>query len=232
MSRLFKTEAEKAKEYDVSREQFFDESRFDAEKARYGLFSFPGPLAVSDNSIGQHHIPERSPDGLVISGPRNITARGTKTGRTSDVFFDKANYLHEGDRYVDMAKLERKQVVVRAQTARRVHDNIAFKPGGKIKVPYLAYEYMPQTTHKKIHRRIGPGEVYTEPKNITTQPMKKGAPNCYPKTTLGPYNEHLTDEYDRRRAKDLREAKDNRAKMGEAPFKRNYYGGKPINNDK
>ena len=56
---------------------------------------------------------------------------------------------------------------------------------------------MPENKPVKINRRMGIGEVRTDPKKIYTTPAKKGNPGSYPKTTIGPKVEHMPDEYDR-----------------------------------
>ena len=104
MSRLFKTQEEKDKAFEMSREKFFEESRFDAEKPRQGCFSVPGPLAISDNTIGQQHIPERDPDGRPLLGPTNFLTTGPKSGKGHDAHFNKAKFASIGNKYVDPAK--------------------------------------------------------------------------------------------------------------------------------
>ena len=80
----------------------------------------------------------------------------------------------------------------------------------------------------RINRRLGPGEVRIDPHQINTSPAKKGNPGCYPKTTLGPKVDHLPDEYDRIKKKEIAEAKASRAKMQEVAFKRNSHGNRPF----
>ena len=175
MSRLFKTEAEKEKAFEMSREKFFEESRFDAEKPRLGLFSVPGTLAISDNTIGQHHIPEREEDGRVKLGPTNFITSGPKSGKGNEVYFNRAKFASIGNKYADPAKPAIKYQNEKDARAQAMHEK-PFRSTGRLKHSYMPYEYMSDNVPVKINRRIAPGEVRTDPKKIYTTPAKYGNP--------------------------------------------------------
>jgi hypothetical protein len=82
----------------------------------------------------------------------------------------------------------------------------SFNSSAKFKPKLMPYEYRSPERPKRFTRRLGPGEVFTDVPNFTVTPWKKGHPNCYPNTSIAPREEHMKDEYDRKKELDMADA--------------------------
>ena len=220
---------ERTAKLEESRQKFFDESRFDAYKPKYGLFSAQGPLAVGENSYSKGTLPRKLPDGSVETQPRNFLASGNKRGKTPDVYFSSA-YAYPKEPYKNPERPQ-KDIMERAKRMIKTHET-AFKPGGPVKQKFTDYEHKSEEKLMKKSRRLEDGTVATEPKNFYTSPPKKGAPNTTPGTAFTANYEHIPDPYERKHLLQSEEKKKSKAKMQEAPFKSMAYGRRSFFDDK
>ena len=78
---------EKAIELEQSRKQFFEESKFVPDNQKYGLFSFPGTLAISKNSYYQDKPTKKNKDGTVDLEPKNFIS-----GKSPKKYFSSPEY--------------------------------------------------------------------------------------------------------------------------------------------
>ena len=86
---------EKKLELEKSRKKFFEDSKFDSTNQKYGLFSFPGTLAVSNRPYFEETKAKKNNDGTVQTGPRNFLASHVKRGKTPDAYFSYPEYKSE-----------------------------------------------------------------------------------------------------------------------------------------
>mmetsp|Transcript_11889 Transcript_11889/g.11938 ORF Transcript_11889/g.11938 Transcript_11889/m.11938 type:complete len:187 (-) Transcript_11889:19-579(-) len=91
---------------------------------------------------------------------------------------------------------------------------------------------MPTMNFRQIKRKLPDGSVYTEPRNFLTNPPKKGEAASTPGVLIGGYPEHQADPYNRKDQLAREQAKRDKAKMQEQPFKSMVYGEKPFFDDK
>ena len=89
----------KENEAEALREKFFAENKRDWNKQAYGLFSFPGTLAVSRVGYDPKKPSRRDAEGAVITAPRNFTAAPRRRGKTADTYFSEPVYVTIGDFY-------------------------------------------------------------------------------------------------------------------------------------
>lgn len=86
------------------RSEFFNESKFDSSKQRYGLFSFTGTLAISKTEYEQKRASRRDADGAVQLAPRNFTSCPTRKGKGNDAYFSAPTFVSIGDPYKDAVR--------------------------------------------------------------------------------------------------------------------------------
>lgn len=183
---------EKQLELDKSRKKFFEDSKFDPKNQKYGLFSFPGTLAVSNRAYFQETKAKKNSDGTVKVGPRNFLASHVKRGKTPDAYFSYPEYV--ADKYTPLVE-PFKSDKERADQMRKKHDN-SWRPGGKVSESYIIYPHEASDVFKTIKRKQADGSVRLEPRNFYTSPPKKG--NNTPGVTIGKYPEHIPDPYERK----------------------------------
>lgn len=218
--RLFENEAEKDAKKAEMRTQFLSESKENSTKSRFGLFSFTGTLAISDDGAYHKTAHRKLPDGTVKIGPKNFLTSPTKKGKVPEAYFIKPEFLL-GDLYRDPVKpqLNEKE---RAEKMKKNHD-VAFKPSGPVAEP-KGFENMP--TEVLVKRKREPdGSVKLEPKNFYTSPPKKGVPNCTPGVTFDKKIEYMNDPYDRRKDLNRQKQISDKAKLQDVPFKANSPAG-------
>lgn len=205
---------------DVSRKKFFEESKFDSKNQKYGLFSFPGTLAISNRPYFNSTKARKNADGLVDVGPRNFLTNNLKRGKTPDCYFSYPEY--KPDRYQGQ-KLPFKSEKERADMMKKKHEEI-WKPAGTIPEVPSTFPHQASEVFKSIKRRDKDGNVITDRRNFYTSPAKKGSNT--PGILLGGYPEHLPDSYDRKEKK----AKIKIAQH-DGPFKNMDHGGGTFNKD-
>ena len=216
------TPPSKAIELDISRKKFFEESKFNSSNQKYGLFSFPGTLAISNRPYFTSSKSRKNADGLVDVGPRNFLTNNLKRGKTPDCYFSYPE--HKPDRYSG-PKQPFKTDKERAEMMKKKHEEI-WKPSGIIKEEPSSFPHQPTEVFKTIKRKDKDGNVITEPKNFYTSPPKKG--NNTPGVLLGGYPEHIPDPYDRKE-----KVKKPKIKLAQhdGPFKNMDRGGGTFNKD-
>ncbi|CAG9316428.1 unnamed protein product [Blepharisma stoltei] len=213
-TRLLENPVEKEAEKAVKRDEFLKESKENSTKSRYGLFSFTGTLAISDDAGYYKTASKKLPDGTVKTGPKNFSTSPTRTGKGPDVYFSKPEFLN-GDLYRDPIKpqLNEKE---RAEKMKKSHD-VPFRPAGPVEEP-KGYENMPtQTFHYR--QREPDGSVKLEPRNFFTSPPKAGAANCTPGVTFDKKIDYIPDPYDRVKELNRQKAAADKAKLQDRPFK-------------
>jgi hypothetical protein len=213
---------------DEMRRKNLEDSKSGSFKPKYGLFSFTGSLAISDDSIGQPTKPRRDPDGSVKLGPRNFYTSPSKRGNSVDVYFSKPEFNTIGDPYKPPHK----------RTIKSSTDNIKrpteapFKLGSEYKPVAAPYEYIPSPPQAKISRKLSDGSVATGPKNFLTSPPKKGNP--LQTSQGGGFNSNTTyisEHYDRVKEMHRDEIRKHNEKSN-GPFKTYSSGGNTFNPDK
>ena len=228
-SRLSKTPKEKEAKLAVSRQKFFEESKFDPYKEKYGLFSYTGSLAIGDDSYDKRKIPERNPDGSVKTAPKNFLTKPVKSGKTTDVYFSAPQFHTIGDKYKDPDRVHS----IERERASKMYQQMEapFKPCGSAHEKVTLFDHMPERVEKTIKRKLPDGSVELGPRNFLTKPPKKGHANSTPGVTLGEYPEYKSDPYERKRELLREEKKRQRAKMQEAAFKTVSHGNRPFSSD-
>lgn len=228
-SRLSKTPQEKEAKLSFSRQKFFEESKFDPYKEKYGLFSYTGSLAIGDDSYDKRKIPERNKDGSVKTAPRNFLTKPVKTGKTADVYFSSPLFHSIGDKYKDP---NRAQSIEKERASKMYEKQDApFKPCGTLHEKPILFEHMPEQVEKRINRKLPDGSVALGPRNFLTKPAQKGQPNSTPGVTLGEYPEYQTDPYERKKDMIREEKKKHQKMMQETAFKSTAYGNRPFTTD-
>jgi hypothetical protein len=204
----------------------FDESRFDPTKKRYGLFSFPGTLAVSEDSLGKHILHPRDTDGKVLTAPKNFYTHRGKSGKINDAYFEPPKFATVNDPFKDNLAISHTLNKERAKKMIETHE-VAFKPGGPVKEKVAIYPHESDyVERKKNFRDPESHEVKVGPKNFMTNPPKKGEANSTPGVLLGGDLPHEPDPYGRKDQMARDERLRNQAKMPQAPFKNMSHGAR------
>lgn len=202
----------------------FEESRFDPTYQRLGMFSYPGTLAISDDSLGKQHLHPRDADGKVLTAPKNFYTHKGKSGKINDAYFSPPTFATVEDPFKDNLAINHSQNKERAKRMIDTHE-VAFKPGGPIKEKVSIFPHESDLVEKKKNFRDSETrEVKIGPKNFMTNPPKKGEANTTPGVLLGGYPPHETDPYDRKMQLAREERIRQNAKMQPQPFKQMSHG--------
>ncbi|OMJ93761.1 hypothetical protein SteCoe_3205 [Stentor coeruleus] len=208
-----KTEQDKDKDLATTRKKFFDDSRFDPANQKYGLFSYAGTLAVSDQPYFTKTAPRKDKDGHVTTNPRNFLTNPLKRGKTPDVYF--SNPGHQTERQVTRSK--KSNFGSKPSTAATV-DN-PWKPGGPVYEKPSLYPHEPMENLKKINHRGPDGNVELGPKNLYTSPPRIGSATTTPGVLIGGNKfDYMTEPYDRKHKLIQEEVKKHKAKMQDQAF--------------
>lgn len=157
-------------------------------------------------------------DGAVIIGPRNFTTRPLRGGKDEKVYFQPASsYNCRGDVY---------QPPIRQVTRLEIKDgykligkqDVNFKPCKTVRDLYhrAPFEHESDRVDIKKNYRDEDGAVITAPRNITTNPPKKGLVGR--QTSFGGIPAHLPDDYENAKAIATKEFKHAKAKEQEKPW--------------
>ena len=166
----------------AAKSQYVEEAKFDPTKARYGLFSFTGTLAIGDDSLGRRTKPKRDVDGRVLIAPRNFYTTPPKGGKVPSSFFSSTSYISTGDPYRDPGK-----VLNSRKPNPRSDDTPAFKPAGSVETSFFAYSHEAVAAAEKKAKRDENGAVVIGPKNFLVPRVKGDGFGRYPATTNDPY---------------------------------------------
>lgn len=192
-----------------SRQQFFEESKFDPKNQKYGLFSYTGTLAVSNKPYFVKTACHKNKEGLVETKPRNFIVGASKRGKTADTYFSLPEYKADNE---IKDKKSRKPEGVKIENA--------WKPGGPLQEKYATYEHLPTENIKKISRRGPDGLVVIEPKNLYTSPARLGTAKTTPGLLIGGHEfEYQPDPFDRQHKMQQDEIKRQKAKLQAESFK-------------
>ena len=210
-----------------TRLKVFEESAFDATNQKYGLFSFSGTLAVSQEPYFRPAASRKNPDGGIQTSPTNVLVRGPKSGKTNDAFFGTFEY--QPDRFKDPERPQHSEKM-RTERLKKVHDNF-WKPATTVQEPVSLFPHEASERHKVIKRKMEDGSIRTEPRNFLTSPAKKGNAGVTPKVLLSGDYPHMVDEYDRKVKTAREEARKSITKRHGGPFKSMEAGNKSFNKD-
>jgi len=157
-------------------------SNIQAEKCgRFGLFLAAPPLAIGDDGHYQKTKPRVDPTAEnpkeIVIGPRNILTKNVKNGPAIDsTLFEKPGYTAVGDPYIQIYGeiLERKEY--RSKQIESGNEK-PFRPTRHVRHEVVAsYEHM--TDYVEIQKNFtdpeNPRDIIIPPKNILTNPIKKG----------------------------------------------------------
>ena len=212
-----------------TRKKFFDESRFDPNNQKFGLFSYTGTLAISDKPYFIKTSSHKGVDGRVVTNPSNFLTNPGKRGKTPNTYFSLPEYKSEP--YLDPNKPYLKEKINDEQR-RKCHD-LAWKPGGPLTERPSLYPHLPSDNHSKTSRKGTDGLVTLEPKNFYTSPPKIGSAMITPGVLIGGNkHEYVSDPYDRKHKLLLEEKKKNASKLQSESFKPPNPGNLPFFSDK
>lgn len=190
-----------------TREQFFEESKFDPTNQKFGLFSYTGTLAVSKRPYFTNTKCHKNPDGTVTTAPSNFLVGGSKRGKTPDTYFSFPKYVPDNEGKEKRKKEKEKKI------------EINWKPGGTIPEKFSLYPHQPTENIKVINKRGPDGLVVLEPKNLYTSPPRLGSAMSTPGLLIGgqelPYQ---SEPYDRQHKMVQEEIKKSKEKMKSGPF--------------
>jgi len=185
---------------------------------RFGLFTSPAPLAVSDPQFAQKK-PRINPESEVkevVIDPPNIRTGPMKKGHGDKILFMKATYNAIGDPFKAAAT-----TMLRKEDRTRqieVGNEKAFRPTKHVRQPTNAtYDHMKDFEHvQKNFRDEEDGSVKIMPKNILTNPPKAG--NVGKNTTFGGKIEYMPDNYMRPKEIATEERLHGKELMQDKPF--------------
>jgi hypothetical protein len=208
----------------------FEESRFDPYKKRFGLFSYPGTLAISEDSLGRHKLPLRDTDGKVLTAPKNLYTSNGKKGHINDAYFSPPQFATVGEPFKDNFAINHSLNKERAQRMAATHE-VAFRPGGARKEAVALYPHESDfVDSRKNYRDSETREVKTGPKNFMTSPAKKGEANTTPGVLIGGYPQHGIDPYERKAQMHREERIKHNAKLQPQAFKGMSHGDREFAN--
>lgn len=169
---------------------------------------------------GNISIANRDEDGNVIIHPRNILTKNVKRGSAIDaVLFDAPSYNAVGDPYkakgdVIGRKTDRERIMAAGH-------EMLFKPTKTVKERLYRHPYahMAQTVQVKKNFRDEEGAIQIGPRNIQTNPMKRG--KVGKNTTFQGTIPYIEDEFSRPHEFELKRAAYHRSKVQDKPFSQN-----------
>lgn len=212
-----------------TRKKFFEESRFDPTNQKFGLFSYPGTLAISDKPYFTKTACHKNPEGKVDTKPSNFLTNPAKRGKTPNVYFSSLPYKSDGSIQTNKPYLADK---LRDEERKKYHD-LAWKPGGALAEPLSLFPHEPSETIKKINKRGEDGLVELGPRNLYTAPAKEGGAMVTPGLLIGgKAYEYVGDPYDRKQQILKAERLKNRMKMQSEVFKPPNPSGRNFFDDK
>ena len=212
-----------------TRRMFFEESRFDPTNQKYGLFSFPGTLAISNKPYFTKTASHKAADGTVSTKRSNFLTNPPKRGKTPSVYF--SHYEYKSEPYLDPSKpyLTEKQ----RDEERRKHHNTAWRPGGPKHEPLSLFPHEASDPLTKINKKGSDGLVELGPKNLYTSPPRLGSAMVTPGVLIGGNHfEYVSEPYDRKHKIILEEKRKNDAKMKAGAFRPPNPGGNTFFDDK
>eukprot|EP00747_Dinoflagellata_sp_TGD_P165903 gnl/TRDRNA2_/TRDRNA2_187897_c0_seq1.p1 gnl/TRDRNA2_/TRDRNA2_187897_c0~~gnl/TRDRNA2_/TRDRNA2_187897_c0_seq1.p1 ORF type:complete len:337 (-),score=57.86 gnl/TRDRNA2_/TRDRNA2_187897_c0_seq1:75-1085(-) len=210
------------------RAKLLTESLENSNKPGWGYFGLCGPLAIGDNYAPRMQKKPKTDDD---AEPKwNIKTAPCKKGMGPDVYFRFEPPLALGDPYQDP------QFMVKLGKVQYYDPEACFKPPGAIKYSTnkLGYEYEPASGPVKDPKEIyAKYKEYVPPRNILTQPTKRGGGGTLgPGVLFGfgeqrlPVPEHMPDDYDAAKKDRYAELMKDKAKEQEAPFRPADYGNR------
>ena len=140
-------------------------------KERFGLFSWPGCLAIGENTYAPQKVPNKDEDDRMVTEPPNFLTTQGKKGKQTMFFFSSPSYVSTGDPYNDKTLMMREGKKDGHKTVCDLH----FKPTKTVPKPIKAdFEHMPEDDLKKKNYKDVDGNAILAPRNFTTTAAKKG----------------------------------------------------------
>ena len=212
----------KERDLEEKRKQVLEASKFDPYNQRYGLFSFPGPLHIGDNTAAEKLLRHRNPNGSVTTQDKNFLTQPLKSGTTPEAYFSTPSY--HPDLYSPPTAL--KSILKPLEKTDFTQKAGPFHPSGAFKEHPVVYEYQSSGSQSTPNLR-GKGVLpSTGPKNFLTRELKKGHAGSTPGLTLGQEFQHLPDPYERKEEMARQERAREKAKaVSPGPFRGMGYTG-------
>ena len=215
---------------DETRKKFFEESRFDPNNQKYGLFSFSGTLAISDKPYFNKTVfhKTKNNNGKTTAKHENSITKSSKH-RASKSYFSLPEY--KSDEYIE--PINPYLIDKLKDDKRRNYHEVAWKPGGSFKEKLSLFSHEPSGDLKKPSKKGSDGLILIGPKNFYTMPTRVGSAMTTPGVLIGGNNfEYIPDPYDRKQKMLSEEKKNHLSKMPKAIFKPPNPGNKPFVPDK
>lgn len=129
---------------------------------------------VSFSNLVTHGSANKDEEGKPIIGPRNFTTRPTLKGKTEKVYFARAaSYTSIGDPFKEMNLQMRESV--KDGHLKAGHDRV-FRPAKHFRQDDYKASFVHQSDLVEVKKnyRDEEGKVRIQPRNILTNPPKKG----------------------------------------------------------
>ena len=203
-----------------------DTNKFPVKKGKSYNISLQNRFILQNFKFSNHftilcNTARRAEDGQreVIIDPPNIKTGPAKRGKTKDALFQKdLGFNCLGDPFKEAGAVISRKTDVERQ--RQVGNEKAFRPVKNMKYKYS--DYVHETDYveiKKNFRNPDPEsqkEVMIGPRNILTNPMKKG--KAGKNTLLGEKIPYIEDDYNRAKELQRRKHLQDATKFQEKPF--------------
>lgn len=196
---------------------------------RIGLFKEQGYTTIGDPYVP----PNRKPFNVSASQGKQMLIGGTKSrcGLQNGYFAERFNRILEGEAYTDVIKIKRKERI--EQSKKNIGKTWA--PSSNTKLPSGVGNFFGCfTTHVDAFSAVKrEREKYRSPgKNFLVSPAKKGTGYGYLRITIGDYQKHAAESYNRVKEIRKREAKEDMQKRKGGAFKlcshgADYFDGNP-----
>lgn len=178
----------KGKEAEL-RQTAFEQSKFDAYKSKFGLFSQPGYLATAEDTYARPLDNHRDDEGKVKLGKKNFMVSESSTKKNKGCF-SLPDY--QCDTYADPPRVY--QIEKERATRMYQSNNAAWKHNGNFSDKKIPYPYASDPINEVQSKRLPDCTVKTGPKGFFTTPAKRGAST--PGITIGKVPEHVPDAYE------------------------------------
>ena len=171
------------------RQAIFNNSKFDAYKSKFGLFSHPGYIATSEDTYAREQKNHRDGNRNVKLGKKNFLISSSSTNKNKGCFSIPD---YQCDTYTDPPR----QYQIEKERATRMHqsNNSAWRHNGYYSDKKVPYPYTPDPITEIKSKRLPDCTVKTGPKGFFTSPAKRGA--CTPDITIGKLAKYVVDPYE------------------------------------
>ena len=209
-----------------------DSAKTDME--RLGYFSEAGYATIGDKY--PRVDPKSRPCRLSTYKGKQMMTTGDKTRSAQQTGYFEPVYkrIMEKEAFSDPVQLRRQQ---RLKKAKKIRGRGVWVPSDGAKMPTGLGNHYGTFTGAINHfsNQTKAQEIKKEKPNVITNPTKKGTGYGYIGVTLGPYQEHAVEPYDKAREIRRKNQEQHRALVKGGPFKlknhpQNYFDSKPFTN--